>query len=131
MPAEIEPAVKDLLKGSPSQPIEVEIDFHEMPPPGQLEALGLQWQGNAAWGLLAAAKIQAIASLPQVRAIRRSTHPPSPAPARAAASRSPDSRIGPRLGSELRDPNRQEFLVTVQFSAPPPSELDLPGMSRY
>src|SRR5437764_675738 len=106
MAAEIEPALEGLLKGHPGQPIEVEIEFSEMPPPGQLEALGLQSQGNAAWGSLAAAKIQAIASLPQVRAIRRSIHPPTPAQARPATA--PDSKIGPMLFAELRDPNHHE-----------------------
>ena len=131
MAAEIEPALESLLNGHSTQPIEVEIEFNEMPPPGQLEALGLQSKGNAAWGPLSTAKIAAIALFPQVRAIRRSRHPPRPATAGAAPPRSPDSKIGPRLSVELRDPNRQEFEVTVQFTEPPPAELDLPGMSRY
>ena len=126
MAAEIDPALQDLLRGNVNRPIDVEIEFKEMPPAGQLEALGLESRGNLAWGSLPVAKIHMIASLPQVRAIRKSTHPARPIP-----PRSPASKIGPRLAVDLSDPERQEFLVTVMFTGSPPPELDAPGMMRY
>jgi len=126
MAAEIEPALQELLKSNPSRPIEVEIEFTEMPPAGQLEALGLQFQGNTAWGSLPAAKIASIASFPQVRAIRRSTRP-----GRTEAPRSPASKIGLRLLNDLTDLDRQEFLVTVMFRGPVPPDLKIPGLASY
>jgi hypothetical protein len=118
MPAEIEPALREKLKGRPVDSIPVEIEFVELPLPGQLEKLGLHLEGYVAWGSLDYQRIELIAAMPQVRAVRLSHRPaeagPSPGP----------PQIGLNLQSALDDPAVQEFSVVITFRSPHPENVE-------
>ena len=126
MSAEIDPALADKLRRRPTAPIEVELEFTQAPPAGQLETLGLESEGLIAWGPLTTEKIEAIASIPQVKAIRLSRRP-----TRASPSGSPQSRIGMKLRLEMEDRNQREFNVTVVFRAPLAPGSEIAGLSIH
>jgi hypothetical protein len=124
MAAKIESDLQDELKRHPPWPIQVEIEFSELPPPGQLEKLGLKLEGQVAWGTLNAERIEAIATLPQVTAIRRSQRPTTP------VSQTPEERLGITLKRALQDEDRQEFDVIVTFRGPV-NDVEMPGLSVH
>jgi hypothetical protein len=112
MAASIDGALAEKIKGGVPE-INVEIQFSTPPPAAQLQALGLKGQGNLAWGLLSREKIQAIATVPQVVAIRLSRRPAEPKVTSA------EQRIGPDLALDLQMRPQDRHHVIVTFRHPP------------
>lgn len=111
MTATIDPALAEKMKSGISE-INVEIEFSERPPLSQMQALGLKSEGNIAWGMLSREKIQAIATIPQVVAMRLSE--------RAVESRKPPAqRIGPGLAMAIQMKPQERQRVLVRFQRPP------------
>jgi hypothetical protein len=110
--ASIDAALAEKIKrGVPE--INVEIQFSTPPPAAQLQSLGLKSQGNLAWGMLSREKIQAIATVPQVVAIRLSQRSAEP------KATSVEQRIGPGLALDLQVRPQGPHRVIVTFRQPP------------
>lgn len=120
MAAKIDPALAEKIKSGASE-INVEIQFSETPPSSQMQALGLTSRGNLAWGVLSREKIQAIATVPQVVAIRLSNRP-------VEVSRAPAQRIGPGLAIAMQMKPHERHHVLVRFRRPPKT---LPALQDF
>jgi len=103
----------------------VEIELSQPPADADLEALGLNCEGSLVWGRLSRSRIEALAQVPQVLAIRLSDRP---APASSAPA---EAVIGAPLQMELLDANRATFHVGVVFRAPVRSASDFPSLSVH
>jgi hypothetical protein len=110
--ATIDPALAEKLKAGVPE-INVEIQFSDTPPAPQMQALGLSSQGKLAWGVLSREKIQAIATVPQVVAIRLSERAVEPRPPAAR------QRIGPGLAIAMQMKPHERHRVLVRFRRPP------------
>jgi hypothetical protein len=119
----IDPALAEKIKSGVPE-INVEVEFSTAPPAGQLQALGLKGEGNVAWGLLSRDKIQAIAAVPQVVAIRLSQRPAEPKTVRPAGE-----RIRPALALELQLKPNERHHVLVTFQRPPQNLPDLKDLA--
>jgi hypothetical protein len=110
--AKIDAALAERMKSGVPE-IKVEIQFSETPPAAQVQALGLKSEGKLAWGILSREKIEAIATVPQVVAIRLSERPFEP------ASTAPGQRIGPGLAIAMQMKPHDRHHVSVRFRRPP------------
>lgn len=124
MPSKIDTALQEKLHVPGDWPLNVEVEFSQEPPANELEALGLQHDGLMAWGLLSRQRIEGLALIPEVVAIRLSNRP-APAPAKGKP------RIGANLQLELLEENRDEFHVAVRFSGPVKSPADFPDLTIH
>lgn len=125
MASKIDPAVLARLK-SGQDSLNVEVQFSEPPPAGQVEAMGLKREGNLAWGTLNKERIEGLASVPQVVSVRLSKRPAEP---RAVVPR--ESRIGRELQLAMEHKDRQVFDVVVSFRRPQKSTPPIEGLSVH
>lgn len=111
MAATIDKALAEKIKSGVPE-INVEIQFSDTPPLSQLQALGLKSTGKLAWGMLSRDKVQALAAVPQVLAMRLSDRP-------VEVSRPPAQRIGPGLAIAIQMKPHERHRVLVRFRRPP------------
>ncbi|HKF20729.1 MAG TPA: hypothetical protein VKE93_04125 [Candidatus Angelobacter sp.] len=125
MPEKVDPKILAKLKAG-QESLNVEVQFSEPPPSGQLESMGLEQEGSLAWGVLNRERIEAFAKIAQVVSIRLSNRPVA---SRAAVT--PESRIGPHLQLALSHSDRQIFDIVVSFRRPQKSTPPIEGLSVH
>lgn len=119
MAANLDAALQEAIRSGVLE-MNVEIEFSVLPAAAQLEALGLKSEGHLAWGILSRDKVQAIASFPQVAAMRLSKRP-------AERRMEMGHRIGPRLTVAMQAKPQDKFDVLVRFRRPPEPPLQIEG----
>jgi len=115
----IDPELTRELDAGAAGPFQLLVTFQAAPAAGELLSLGLQGEGEQAFGVLDAAAVRALAARPDVTSIVRV---PAPSAGPPGPSGPPHSKLDLRLSELLAGQPEGSLGVLVRFHRTPPRE---------